>query len=64
VIFANAGTARFGALGTITEEFFDSLFGANVKGLLFTVQKALPLIAARRCDCAECIRWRLQGPSR
>jgi len=29
VIFANAGTARFGALGTITEEFFDSLFGAN-----------------------------------
>ena len=44
VIFANAGTARFGALGTITEEFFDSLFGANVKGLLFTVQKALPLM--------------------
>ena len=44
MIFANAGTARFGALGTITEDLFDSLFGANVKGLLFTVQKALPLM--------------------
>ena len=45
VVFANAGAARFGALGTITEEFFDSMFDTNVKGLLFTVQKALPLMS-------------------
>ena len=44
IVFANAGAARFGALGTITEEFFDSMFDTNVKGLLFTVQKALPLM--------------------
>jgi NAD(P)-dependent dehydrogenase (short-subunit alcohol dehydrogenase family) len=45
VVFANAGAARFGALGTITEEFFDSMFETNVKGLVFTVQKALPLMS-------------------
>jgi NAD(P)-dependent dehydrogenase (short-subunit alcohol dehydrogenase family) len=44
VVFANAGIARFAPLGTITEEFFDSLFNPNVKGVLFTVQKALPLL--------------------
>lgn len=43
VLFANAGGARFAALGSITEEHFDQEFGVNVKGLLFTVQKALPL---------------------
>ena len=44
IVFANAGVAKFAPLGTITEEFFDSIFDVNVKGLLFTVQKALPLI--------------------
>jgi NAD(P)-dependent dehydrogenase (short-subunit alcohol dehydrogenase family) len=44
VLFANAGIGRFGALGTISEELFDSMFDTNVKGLLFTVQKALPLM--------------------
>jgi NAD(P)-dependent dehydrogenase (short-subunit alcohol dehydrogenase family) len=43
VLFANAGGAEFAALGEITEEHFDKTFGINVKGLLFTVQKALPL---------------------
>ncbi len=43
VLFANAGTGQFAPLGTITEEHFDKTFNANVKGLLFTVQKALPL---------------------
>lgn len=43
VLFANAGGARFAPLGEITEEHFDREFGINVKGLLFTVQKALPL---------------------
>jgi len=43
-VFANAGVARFARLGTITEGFYDSIFNINVKGLLFTVQKALPLL--------------------
>ncbi|WP_165220658.1 SDR family NAD(P)-dependent oxidoreductase [Aquisphaera insulae] len=45
VLFANAGIAEFAKLGEITEEHFDRIFGINVKGLLFTVQKALPLFA-------------------
>jgi NAD(P)-dependent dehydrogenase (short-subunit alcohol dehydrogenase family) len=45
VVFANAGFARYAAFGKITEEFYDSLFNVNVKGLLFTVQKALPLLS-------------------
>jgi NAD(P)-dependent dehydrogenase (short-subunit alcohol dehydrogenase family) len=44
IVFANAGVARFAPFGTITEEFYDSIFNINVKGLLFTVQKALPLL--------------------
>jgi len=45
IVFANAGIARYGALGTITEEVFDSIFNTNVKGMLFTVQEALPLLS-------------------
>jgi len=44
IVFANAGVARFAALGEITEELYDFHFNINVKGMLFTVQKALPLI--------------------
>jgi NAD(P)-dependent dehydrogenase (short-subunit alcohol dehydrogenase family) len=44
VVFANAGIAKYAALGTITPELYDSIFDINVKGLLFTVQKALPLM--------------------
>jgi NAD(P)-dependent dehydrogenase (short-subunit alcohol dehydrogenase family) len=44
VLFANAGIAKYGRLGEISEEFFDSIFDINVKGVLFTVQKALPLM--------------------
>src|ERR1700727_588356 len=44
VVFANAGVAEFAPLGKITEEHFDRLFDINVKGTLFTVQKALPLM--------------------
>lgn len=43
VLFANAGTIGAAPLGEISEEHFDKTFGINVKGLLFTVQKALPL---------------------
>jgi NAD(P)-dependent dehydrogenase (short-subunit alcohol dehydrogenase family) len=44
ILFANAGTGEFGPLGAITEEHFDKTFNANVKGLLFSVQKALSLL--------------------
>jgi NAD(P)-dependent dehydrogenase (short-subunit alcohol dehydrogenase family) len=44
ILFANPGTGQFAPLGAITEEHFDKTFNANVKGLLFTVQKALPLL--------------------
>src|SRR5438094_7634344 len=44
VVFANAGVATYAPFGKITEEHYDSIFNINVKGLLFTVQKALPLL--------------------
>ena len=44
ILFANAGIAEPGALGTVTEDQFDRMFDINVKGTLFTVQKALPLL--------------------
>ncbi len=44
VLFANAGLGAFSALGEITEAHVDKTFGVNVKGTLFTVQKALPLM--------------------
>src|SRR4029453_10852283 len=44
IVFANAGVVKFAPLGEITEEHYDSLFNIDVRGLLFTVQKALPLL--------------------
>jgi NAD(P)-dependent dehydrogenase (short-subunit alcohol dehydrogenase family) len=44
VVFANAGGGSFAPIGAITEEQYDQTFNTNVKGLLFTVQKALPLM--------------------
>jgi NAD(P)-dependent dehydrogenase (short-subunit alcohol dehydrogenase family) len=43
ILFVNAGGGEFAALGEITEEHYDKTFNTNVKGVLFTVQKALPL---------------------
>src|SRR3981081_3096827 len=45
IVFANAGAAKLAPLGEITEEHYDSLFNSNLKGLLFTIQKALPLMS-------------------
>jgi NAD(P)-dependent dehydrogenase (short-subunit alcohol dehydrogenase family) len=45
VLFANAGIARYARFGEIAEDLYDSIFDINVKGLLFTVQKALPLLS-------------------
>ena len=44
IVFANAGVGEFVPFGAVTEEHFDKIFGTNVRGLLFTVQKALPLM--------------------
>jgi NAD(P)-dependent dehydrogenase (short-subunit alcohol dehydrogenase family) len=44
IVFANAGVAKYAPLGSVTEELYDSIFDINVRGLLFTVQKALPLL--------------------
>ena len=44
ILFANAGIAKYAALGNITEELYDSIFNVNVKGVLFTTQRALPLM--------------------
>jgi NAD(P)-dependent dehydrogenase (short-subunit alcohol dehydrogenase family) len=44
VVFANAGVAKYAPFGKITEELYDSIFDTNVKGVLFTVQKTLPLL--------------------
>jgi NAD(P)-dependent dehydrogenase (short-subunit alcohol dehydrogenase family) len=44
ILFANAGIGEFAALGEITEDHFDRTFDVNVKGTLFTVQTALPLL--------------------
>jgi NAD(P)-dependent dehydrogenase (short-subunit alcohol dehydrogenase family) len=44
IVFANAGAAKVAPFGEITEEHSDWIFNINVKGLLFTVQKALPLL--------------------
>ena len=46
VLFANAGGGGLAPLGQITEEHFDRAFNTNVRGLLFSVQKALPLMPA------------------
>jgi NAD(P)-dependent dehydrogenase (short-subunit alcohol dehydrogenase family) len=44
IIFSNAGASGVVPLGEVTEEFYDNIFDTNVKGTLFTVQKALPLL--------------------
>jgi NAD(P)-dependent dehydrogenase (short-subunit alcohol dehydrogenase family) len=44
VLFANAGVAKYAPFGSITEDLYDSIFNVNVKGLLFSVQKAVPLM--------------------
>jgi NAD(P)-dependent dehydrogenase (short-subunit alcohol dehydrogenase family) len=44
VLFANAGGGEFATIDQVTEEHFDKTFNTNVKGVFFTVQKALPLI--------------------
>jgi len=51
IIFANAGCAEFETIGSITETHFDNIFNVHVKGVLFTVQKLLPIVK----NCASII---------
>jgi len=44
ILYASAGVGEFAAIGAITEEHFDRIVGVNMRGTLFTVQKALPLM--------------------
>jgi NAD(P)-dependent dehydrogenase (short-subunit alcohol dehydrogenase family) len=44
IVFANAGTAEYGVFGQIKEEQYEKIFGTNVKGVIFGVQAALPLM--------------------
>ena len=62
IVFANAGAATFAPLGKITEEHYDSIFNINVKGVLFTVQKALPLVpdGASIFDIGRNLAWDLE----
>ena len=46
IVFATAGVGEFVRFGAVTEDHFDKLFNINVRGTLFTVQKALPLLKA------------------
>jgi NAD(P)-dependent dehydrogenase (short-subunit alcohol dehydrogenase family) len=46
VVFANAGISESATLGALDEQHFDRVFSTNVKGLVFTVQKALPLMTS------------------
>jgi NAD(P)-dependent dehydrogenase (short-subunit alcohol dehydrogenase family) len=56
ILFANAGIAKYAALGNITEELYDSIFNVNVKGVLSTVQKDAdkPRIAGTIATLAAC----------
>ena len=57
VLAANAGVYEFARLGEITEEHFDRTFNTNVRGLLFAVQKALPLLGKGSSVIPTGSRW-------
>jgi NAD(P)-dependent dehydrogenase (short-subunit alcohol dehydrogenase family) len=64
ILFANAGLGEFAPLGSITEAHFEKTFGVNVRGTLFTVQKAMPLMGGRIDDRAERLDRRNKRHSR
>ncbi len=62
VLFANAGVGRVAPLGQITEEHLDLLLGTNLKGAVFTVQKALPLMNDNASIILTSSIWTVEGP--
>ncbi len=63
ILFANAGLANLAPIGHVTEESFDLLINVNVKGLLFSVQKALPLMKEGSSIILNAQRRPPYGPS-
>ena len=61
IVFANAGAGGLGPLGEITAPHIDETFDTNVKGTIFTVQKALPLMGEGRFDHPDRIQRRRDG---
>jgi NAD(P)-dependent dehydrogenase (short-subunit alcohol dehydrogenase family) len=61
VLFANAGLGEPAALGQITEDHLDLLLGAHVKGTVFTVQKALPLLNDHASVVLSASCWTVEG---
>ena len=61
ILFANAGLGEFSPLGQVTEAHFDKTFGINVKGTLFTVQKALPLMPDGAAIVMNCSMVSIKG---
>jgi NAD(P)-dependent dehydrogenase (short-subunit alcohol dehydrogenase family) len=64
VLFVNAGGGTMLPLGSITDEQYDDTFGRNVKGVLFTVQKALPLLVDGAFGDPHLVQRMHQGHSR
>jgi Short-chain alcohol dehydrogenase of unknown specificity len=64
ILFANAGAGTIAPLTAASEAHFDQTFDVNVKGLFFTVQKALPLFEGRRFDYPEFFSVERIGPTR
>jgi NAD(P)-dependent dehydrogenase (short-subunit alcohol dehydrogenase family) len=63
VLFANAGVGEFAPLGQITAEHLDLLLGVNIKGTVFTVQKALPLLNDHASVVLASSIWTVEGPA-
>ena len=61
ILFANAGIGKFAPLGRITEAHFDKMFSVYVKGLLFTVQKALHCFRMVGLNYSKWFSWHIQG---
>ena len=61
MLFVNAGGGSMLPLGSITEEQYDDTFGRNVKGALFTLQKALPLLVDRASVILNASNVRIKG---
>ncbi len=62
VLFVNAGVGGIAPLGQITEEHLDALLGINLKGAVFTVQKALPLLNDHASVILTSSIWSVEGP--
>ena len=63
IVFANAGYIQHAQIFDLSEAHYDKTVGINLKGVVFTVQKALPLMTSRRLDHRHILDRRREGPS-